>query len=191
MERTIADRNYRFFIILLSALIPAVVGILMFAPIKTAVTGHWTYLLPHLNAALNGATTVLLITGFILIRRGNREGHKKAMSAAFVLGTVFLASYLIYHSSAPSTIYGDADGNGILENVEKTAVDTTRMIYLGILLSHILLAVAVVPLVLSALFFALRKSFARHRKIARFAYPVWLYVSLSGVIVYLMIRPFY
>jgi len=191
MERTVVERNYRPAIAALSALVPVAVAVLMYMPFKGETGGSWLNMLPHLNAAINGVTFVLLIIGLIMIRRGKREVHKMVMTSAFILGAVFLVSYLTYHSSVPSTVFGDLDGNGALDEIEKAQAGASRTFYLGLLLSHILLAMAVVPLVVLALFYGLSRSFDCHKKIVRYAYPVWLYVTLSGVAVYLMIRPFY
>lgn len=191
MERTIIERNYKPAIVGLSVLIPLVVVVLIYLPFKSKMDGSWMLLLPHLNAVLNSVTFVLLITGFIMIRRGKKEAHKKLMTTAFVTGTIFLISYLVYHSSVPSTVFGDLDGNGTLDEVENALTGTSRTVYLGVLMSHILLAMAVVPLVILSMFYALTGSFQKHRKVVRYALPVWLYVTLSGVAVYLMIRPYY
>ena len=99
------------------------------------------------------------------------------MISAFVLGTLFLVSYVIYHSSVPSTSYG---GEGMVKGI-----------YYFFLLTHILLAAVVVPLVLTALYFAIKQQFDRHKRIVKWAYPIWLYVSITGVVVYLMISPYY
>ena len=129
--------------------------------------------LPALNAALNAASAVLLATGFILIRAGRREAHKRAMVAALVCSTLFLSSYLIYHAQVGSVRFR---GQG-----------TIRLVYFAILISHTLLAVTVVPLALVTLVHALRARFDRHRRIARITLPIWGYVSVTGVIVYWML----
>jgi uncharacterized membrane protein YozB (DUF420 family) len=129
--------------------------------------------LPALNAALNAASAVLLATGFVLIRAGRREAHKRAMVAALVCSTLFLSSYLIYHAQVGSVRFR---GQGVL-----------RLVYLAILISHTILAVTVVPLALVTLTQALRGRFDRHRRIARIALPIWGYVSVTGVVVYWML----
>jgi putative membrane protein len=191
MDRTIVEKNYKIWIGIVSILIPVVVAALIFLPIQTGLSKNWVSILPHLNGMINSLTILFLIAGYVMIKRGNINAHKKAMIASFILGSVFLVSYLIYHSSAPSTIYGDINNDGLLDEAEKLAVGTSRMIYLGFLLTHILLAIIVAPLVLTALVYALTGSFGKHRKIVKYAYPVWLYVSITGVIVYFMIRPYY
>ncbi len=172
-KRTI---NYTLYIFILSVAIPLAVALLLFMPSKLEM-GEWVKFLPHLNGVINSATSILLVTGFIFIKNGKQQYHKYTMISAFILGTIFLISYVIYHSSAPSTHYGN---EGMI-----------KYVYFFLLITHILLAIVVVPLVLLALYFALSKKFDRHKKIVKFTFPVWLYVSITGVIVYLMISPFY
>ena len=186
-----ADKRLITIIWVLSVVIPAVVAFLIFMPSKVSFKGNWVSVLPHLNAMLNTITSFVLVLGLYYIRKGKIEIHKNLMLTGFVIGSVFLISYVIYHSAAPSTIFGDLDKDGILNKAELESIGFTRNIYLLVLLSHILLAMLVVPLVLLSLFYGLKGSFEKHRKIVKYAYPVWLYVSISGVIVYLMIKPFY
>ncbi|MGK7397826.1 MAG: DUF420 domain-containing protein [Candidatus Cyclobacteriaceae bacterium M3_2C_046] len=191
MARAISDKRYYYLITIVSIVIPLVVALLIFNPAKISFQGDWIYLLPHLNGTLNTVTSVLLLSGFYFIRKGDQEKHKTMMTFGFLLGTIFLVSYVIYHSSAPSTKFGDLDGDGMLSATESAELGSMRIIYLAILLSHILLAIVVVPFVLLAMFHALRKDFKRHKKIVKYAFPIWLYVSVTGVLVYLMIRPYY
>ncbi len=129
--------------------------------------------LPHVNAILNLASALLLLAGFLRIRHGDRIGHRRFMLSALLSSALFLVSYLTYHSHAGSVRF---QGRGLV-----------RSIYFTILISHTVLAVFVLPLVLVVLSFALREKFDRHRKLARVAFPVWLYVSVTGVMVYLML----
>jgi uncharacterized membrane protein YozB (DUF420 family) len=133
-------------------------------------------LLPSLNAALNATSAALLIWGWTLIRRGEREKHRRAMLAAVATSALFLTSYLIYHAQVGSVRF------------QKTG--PIRSIYLGILLTHTVLAVVVVPMAVITLARALKGRFDRHKAIARWTLPVWLYVSVTGVIVYLMLYRF-
>jgi putative membrane protein len=191
MNRAIAEKKIKLWIAAVSILIPLIVAALIFLPVRTGFDHNWVYLLPHLNGTINSLTIFFLLAGYFLIKRGNIAGHKKAMIASFALGSIFLVSYLIYHSSAPSTLYGDINNDGILDDVEKAAVATSRIIYLMFLLTHILFAIIVAPLVLTSLIYGLTGSFTKHKKLVRYAYPVWLYVSVTGVIVYFMIRSYY
>ena len=178
-------------ILFLSIFIPLVVALLLFIPGKVSVSGNWNLYLPHINGSINTITSLVLLFGFIMIKRENRDMHKKAMITAFFLGVLFLISYILYHSTTSSTIFGDVNHDGILDEDETALAGTLRSIYLIILLSHILLAIIVVPFVLFAFYFALTDKFDKHKRIVRFTLPIWLYVSVSGVVVYLLIRPYY
>jgi putative membrane protein len=130
-------------------------------------------LLPGVNATLNGLAAVLLSAGYVAIRRRRIPVHRACMLAAFCTSTLFLASYLVYHFHSPVHAF---QGHG-----------PVRALYYAMLVSHIVLAAAVVPLALITLSRALRRRFVRHRAIARWTLPVWLYVSVTGVLVYLML----
>ena len=108
-----------------------------------------------------------------------------------VLGFIFLVSYITYHASVPSTVYGDLDGDRVLSEAEKLSVGGWRTFYLVVLLSHILIAIVGLPLVLLAAYFGLTDKRASHRKIVRFTYPVWMYIAITGVLVYFLISPYY
>lgn len=129
--------------------------------------------LPAVNATLNAIAAVLLAAGYVLIRTGRREMHRKVMLAAFATSTVFLASYLVYHAQVGS--------------VRFTRQGIVRPIYFTILFTHVVLAAAVLPLALITLSRGLKGRFARHRAIARWTLPIWLYVSVTGVLVYVLL----
>ena len=129
--------------------------------------------LPTLNAALNMTSAVLLTFGYINIRRGKQETHKKFMISALISSALFLTSYLIYHYQVGSVPY--------------PYHDWTRTVYLIVLVPHIILAALMVPFILVMVWWAFRERFDRHRRIARWVWPVWMYVSVSGVTVYLML----
>jgi putative membrane protein len=173
---TSQDKRSTFAINLLSITIPLVVAVLLGVRTKVDL-GKWTSILPHAIGAINTLTSVLLVLGMIVLKAGKIQWHRYAMTAAFVLGGLFLVCYVTYHLSNPSTEYG---GTGLW-----------RGIYYFILISHILLSMVVLPLVLRAFYFAITDQFARHMRVAKFAFPIWLYVSVTGVLVYLMISPFY
>ena len=147
--------------------------------------------LPLLNACLNGTCSVLLIFSLMAIKKGNIALHKKINLAAFVLSSLFLVSYVTAHYFIPDTKYGDLDHNGIMDATEQAAVSGIKPVYLIILLSHIFLAIAVLPMVLLSFYYGLTDQRAKHKKLTRFSYPIWLYVTITGVVVYLMISPYY
>jgi putative membrane protein len=164
----------RKLITILSVLIPLVVASLFGLRIETDIDFHF---LPRIYAGINSLTFILLIAALIAIKNGNRKWHKRFIITSILLTTLFLVLYIIYHSTTDSTSYG---GEGWI-----------RYLYFFILISHILLSVLVIPLVLISLSWAMEGDFEKHKRIARVAMPIWLYVALTGVIVYLMISPFY
>jgi putative membrane protein len=161
---------------ILSLAIPIAVAVLLGIRQKVDL-GNWTTYLPHINGVLNSITSVLLLTGLYFIKRKNIEAHKRTMLMAFTLGSLFLVSYVLYHLTNESTPYG---GQGWV-----------RPVYYFLLVSHIVLSVVVVWFVLRAVYFALSGQIARHKQTVKYAFPIWLYVSTTGVIVYLMIKPYY
>lgn len=137
----------------------------------------WTYFLPKLNALINGTCSLLLITSLYFIKKGNVQMHKKLNITTFALSSLFLISYVLFHWMAPETKF--------------PADNPLRTIYLIILISHIILAAGVLPLILLSFYRGLQNQVSLHKKVVRFAYPIWLYVTITGVVVYLMISPFY
>jgi uncharacterized membrane protein YozB (DUF420 family) len=133
--------------------------------------------LPAVNAALNGVAALLLVTGYLLIRRGRIRQHRAVMISAFGVSALFLLSYVIYHANVGSRPF---PGQGPI-----------RLVYFAILITHVVLAAATLPLALITLSRALRERFDRHVRIARWTLPIWLYVSVTGVIVYLMLYQMY
>jgi putative membrane protein len=168
---------YLIIIGVLSVAIPVLVAILLFIPQTGKLGDMDVSFLPHLNAVLNSATALSLIIGYIFIKQGNRRYHTTAMIAAFALSTIFLISYVTYHYQAPPTKFG---GEGLI-----------RGIYFFILLTHIVLAAVVVPFVLLSIYFAASRQLIKHKKIVKWTFPIWLYVAITGVVVYLMISPYY
>lgn len=161
---------------IISIAIPVAVALLI--GIRTKVDlGAWTKTLPHVIGAINGLTSLALIAGFYFVKQRNVPAHRIAMLVAFVLGAVFLVTYILYHVSNPSTPYG---GTG-----------WTRPVYYFLLITHILFSIGVVRLVLLALHYAINNRIAEHKKVVKWAFPIWLYVSVTGVVVYLMISPYY
>lgn len=175
-QRSPASRKIDLTINILSIVIPLTVALLLGIRTKFDL-GDWTKYLPHAIGGINTATSLCLILGWIAIKSRNITLHRWLMTSAFVLGGVFLVCYVTYHISNPSTSYG---GEGVWKSI-----------YYFILISHILLSLIVLPLVLRAFLFGITEQFDRHRKISKLAFPIWLYVSVTGVLVYLMISPYY
>jgi len=133
--------------------------------------------LPAFHALLNGTCAGLLVSGVALIRRGRIQAHRNVMGLAFALSSLFLISYVLYHSQSPGYAFG---GEGWI-----------RPVYFSLLISHIVLAPVVLPLALYTVVRAFRGEFGVHRKIARWTFPIWLYVTVTGVLVYLFMAPYY
>jgi putative membrane protein len=152
---------------------------------------NFIYKLPALNAFLNGTCSILLVFSLLAIKKRNIVLHKKLNLTAFVLSVLFLLSYVTAHYFIPDTKYGDTDHDGIMSAAESAAVSGIKPIYIVILLSHIFLAVIILPLVLLSFYYGLTDQREKHKKITRFSYPLWLYVTITGVVVYLMISPYY
>jgi putative membrane protein len=167
------EQPYRKLIITISIIIPLVVAALF----SVKIPGYNFSFLPPIYASINGLTAVLLIAAFICIKNRKQKLHELLMKLCIGLSACFLIMYVLYHMTSESTAYG---GEGIL-----------LYVYLFILVSHIILSVAVIPMVLFTFVRALHGNFKGHKALARYTFPVWLYVAVTGVIVYLMISPYY
>lgn len=163
-------------IMALSVFVFAVVVVLYSLP-KQEVIPSWVRFLPMINAIINGTCSILLVYSLYSIRNKQVELHKRLNLVTFVLSSLFLVSYIVFHAFGVETKF--PEDNPI------------RPFYLIILLTHILLAAVVLPLVLVSFYLGLTKKFETHRKVSKFTFPIWLYVTASGVIVYLMISPYY
>jgi putative membrane protein len=149
------------------------------------------YKLPMVNAFLNGTCTLLLLASLWAIKNKNIQLHKKLNLTAFIFSSVFLLCYVTAHYFIPDTKYGDVDHDGIMSAAESAAVSGIKPVYVIILLTHIFFAVAVLPMILMSFYYGLTDQREKHKKLTRFSYPIWLYVTVTGVVVYLMISPFY
>ena len=157
-----------------------------------AVAPAFTPYLPMLNAILNGTCTVLLLTSLYFIKNGNIAVHKRLNIITFCLSSLFLVSYILFHYlMRTDTLYGDVNGDGVLSDTERAVVGSLRTLYLCILVPHIILAAGVLPLILLSFNSGLQMQVEKHKKLVRWAFPLWLYVTVTGVIVYLMISPYY
>ncbi|MFM2225903.1 MAG: hypothetical protein RJA07_2105 [Bacteroidota bacterium] len=169
-------QNHKWLILLPSILVPIVVTIMYVMP-KPAMGNINLSILPFINAILNAVVSVLLIIGFVLIINKKVAAHKATMISAFALSALFLVLYVVYHTLAKETHFG---GVGII-----------RPIYFFLLITHIILAAVILPLILITLSRGLQNKFDKHKKIAKITLPLWLYVTITGVIVYCMIAPYY
>ena len=166
--------SHKRLILIISLLLPIAVSGLYFMPKFSLNTVDF---LPLFNACVNACVFLILIFALVAIKKGKRQLHMKFMYSALILSVIFLISYVLHHSTHDTVSYG---GEGLI-----------RYLYYFILITHIVLAIAIVPMVLISFSRALNEEFSRHKRIARITMPLWLYVSLTGVIVYLMISPYY
>ena len=171
MSNSVESKKYNKWIIALSIVIPLVVGALF----RVKLDIELPVFLPPIYAAINGLTALILVVSFVQIKRGNRKLHERLMKFAIGLSVLFLVMYVLHHMTSDSTSYEGA----------------YRTVYLLILVSHIVLSVAVIPFVLITYVRAITNDIERHKKIAKISFPLWLYVAVSGVIVYIMISPYY
>ncbi|CAM3992868.1 DUF420 domain-containing protein [Flavobacterium antarcticum] len=172
------ELKYRKWIIILSIAIPLVVAILFGIKLKDfGIDVAPLTFLPPIYATVNGFTAVLLIAGVLAIKNGKRKLHENIMKTAIGCSVAFLLMYVAYHMTADSTKFG---GEG-----------TLKYLYYFILLTHIVLSIVVIPFVLITYVRALAQRFDKHKKLARITFPLWLYVAVTGVLVYLMISPYY
>ncbi len=173
----ISERALAWVVYGLSAVVCLLVVLLIAVPGLLRFEGLDVSMLPAFHATLNGTCAILLVAGYLFIRRGEVGRHRASMVGAFALSCIFLISYVVYHSQSTGATFG---GEGWI-----------RPVYFFILISHIALAPVVLPLALYAVVRALREEFGKHRRVARWAFPVWLYVAVTGVMVYLLMAPYY
>jgi putative membrane protein len=164
---------HRKTIVALSIIIPLAVAVLF----RVKVEGYDFRFLPSIYASINGLTAILLVAAVIFIKKGERVTHQRLMTTCIGLSAMFLVLYVLYHVTTPSTSFG---GEGVV-----------KYVYYFILISHIALSVAITPLVLFTFSRGLSGNFERHKALAKITFPIWLYVAVSGVAVYLMISPYY
>ncbi|MEO0058366.1 MAG: hypothetical protein RLZZ312_13 [Bacteroidota bacterium] len=172
------EQKYNPWIVILSVAIPVVVAVLFSVKLNDfGFNVQPLSFLPPIYATINGITAILLVTAVWAIKNKNRALHETLMKAAIACSVLFLAMYVAYHMTSESTKFG---GEGFV-----------RYLYFFILISHITLSIAVIPLVLISYVRALAQKFENHKKITKYTFPIWLYVAVTGVVVYLMISPYY
>lgn len=177
MTIQLSEKKAKLIITALSVVVALLVGVLNWGIDKRTVTGFDLSFFPKFHAILNSIVAILLILGLYFIKTKKTEWHKKTMFLSFVVSAVFLISYVIYHTLAEPTRYG---GEGAL-----------KLVYLILLATHIILAALIMPFILMTFYYAWSNKLDKHKKIAKRIWPFWFYVAVSGVLVYLMISPFY
>ena len=192
MEDHSLEKKFSKFIIAVSIVIPLVVAILFGIKLKDfGIQVEPLSFLPPIYATTNGISAIILIWAVIAIKNGKQKLHERLMTFAIALSVAFLVMYVAYHMTADSTKFGDLNHDGILDLAETAKIGAIRYVYFFILITHILLSIVIIPLVLITYVRALAQRFDQHRKIAKITFPLWLYVAVTGVVVYLMISPYY
>jgi putative membrane protein len=181
------ETTFKRIIYVLSALIPLVV-ILLF---QINLEGYDTRILPPIYASTNAITAVLLLVALFAIKQKNIVLHKNIIKVCLGLSVLFLLLYVVRHITSSEVKFGDLNHDNILDDTEKATVGSLRYFYYALLISHIGLSVVVIPFVLFAYMRGILNQVEKHKKIVRFAFPIWLYVSATGAIVYWMIAPYY
>lgn len=175
----------------ISIAVPGLVALLLFSPFKISADYVWLRDIPTFNAFVNSFTVIFLLMGKYFIRQDERLWHKAFMSLALTAGIIFLLAYVVYHSTSASAVFGDTNLNGVLEDGERVRIGNLRYFYLAVLLSHIGFSIFVVPFVLIAFYHAIAGNFEKHVKIVKYTWPMWMFVSISGVLVYFLASPYY
>lgn len=178
IEKSALEKKFNLPITIISVLIPIVVAVLFVVKLQDfGINVEPMHFLPPIYAAINGLTALLLVAALLAIKNKKRKLHQALTTSAIACSLIFLVLYVVYHMTTPRTEFG---GDGI-----------TKTIYLFILATHIILSITIIPLVLISYVRALAGDFENHKKMTRFAFPLWLYVAVTGVVVYLMISPYY
>lgn len=184
------DKKARILIWTISIVVFIAVALL--SKIKQHISlGFNPHIFASLNAVINSIVSLLLISGLIAVKSKKFFLHKKLMLAAIILSLLFLLSYICHHLLSGDTKYGDLDHDGIVSAGERSLAGNMRYIYYVILATHIPLAGIILPFILFTAYRGLTADYGRHMKLARITWPVWLYVAITGVVVYVMIRPYY
>ena len=184
------DRKARLLIFTVSIVVFTAIVILSKFKLN-ADLGFNAHVFATANAVINSLVCLLLMAGLITVKQKKYALHKKIMLAAIVLSVLFLASYICHHLFAGETKFGDSNHDGILSDGEKSAAGSLRIIYYFLLSTHIPLAAIILPFILFTAYRALIGEYDKHKKLVRITWPVWFYVAITGVIIYLWISPYY
>lgn len=184
------DKLYYTLIGIVSVVVFVVVALLTRVHLDVNL-GFDPHIFATINAVINSTVTVLLIAALWQVKKKNFVAHQKLMMLAMVLSTLFLVSYIAHHLFAGETKFGDVNLDNVVDDIEKANVGSLRTVYLLLLATHIPLAGIILPFILFTVYRGLTGEFKKHVKIAKITFPIWLFVSISGVVIYLMISPYY
>ncbi len=184
------DKKAKIIILIFSAVVFS--AIILLSRVKLNVNlGFDVHLFAKANAIINSGVAILLVFALIAVKLKNYTLHKNLMLSAMLLSVLFLVSYICHHLFAGETRFGDINHDGIISEIEKAGVGSSRMIYYIILGTHIPLAGIILPFILFSAYRALTGEFDKHKKLVRITWPIWFYVAVTGVVVYWMISPYY
>lgn len=182
------EKKYTRLSILIFVVLPLAVALLFGVKIE----GYDLTFLPSIYATINGLTALVLLLAYWAIKKKkNQQLHKKLVQTAILFLVAFLVMYVMYHATSNSTIYGDLNHNGMLEPEENALLGNSKYFYYFILISHIILSIIITPFVCFTYLRGWLGNYEKHKKLARITFPLWMYVAVSGVIVYILISPYY
>ena len=181
------DKKYRPIAIILSIIIPLAVAALF----SIKIEGYDFSFLPPIYATINGIVAVLLVLAVMAIKNKNRALHERLIKLAILGSVLFLVGYITYHITSDTTFFGDSNKDGVLSDTERDNLGSSAYVYYFILFTHIILSIVIIPFVLFTYLRAWAGKLDKHKALARYTFPLWLYVAVSGVMVYLMISPYY
>jgi putative membrane protein len=184
------DKQARLFIYTVSFVVFAAVAVLSRVKLEVDL-GFDIHIFAKINAIINSVVSLLLVAALVSVKNRQYVRHKQLMLTAILLSVLFLVSYIAHHLLAGETKFGDLDHDGVLNAAEKMAAGPWRIFYYLLLPTHIVLAAVILPFILFTAYRSLTGEYDRHKKLARYTWPLWLYVSVSGVLVYLLISPYY
>jgi len=190
METKVLEKRMNIATWVISALVLLLVGLMRRPEFKISTSLDFSFL-PPFHSTLNALAAVALIIALYFIKQKNMKAHRNSIYAALGFSALFLLSYVVYHFTNEAVKFGDANFDGVVDEAERLAIGGTRTIYLILLISHVTLAGLILPFILLTFTRAVTEQFERHKKMARWVYPLWLYVAITGPICYLMLRPYH
>lgn len=184
------DKQARLLILTVSFVVFAAVVVLSRVKLEAAL-GFDVHVFALINAVINSIVSILLVAALVAVKNKNYLAHRNIMLGAILLSVLFLVSYIAHHLLAGDTRFGDINHDGVVDAVEKASVGGLRYLYYAILPTHIILAAVILPFILFSAYRALTGEFDKHKKLSKYTWPLWLYVSITGVLVYILISPYY
>lgn len=186
-QTTNIEQKYKKLVIALSIIIPLAVAALF----DIKLPGYDFSFLPPIYSGINATVAILLVLAVIAIKNGNKKRHRLLIRFAILGSILFLVGYILYHATSGDTKFGDINHNGFLDDTERSNIGSTALLYYFILVTHIILSIVVIPMVMLTYLKGWANNVKSHKKLAKYTFPLWLYVAITGPIIYLMISPYY